>query len=273
MRTQLFAGLMASAAMVEAQPDKSAWHLFSPTPRDQMRELSTDRPDLTESPYTVDAGHWQLEMDLLHWTHDSDAGAHVDAVNVAPLNLKLGLTNITDVQVVFDSWSQEHIHGQQRFTRQGWGDLTLRLKQNLWGNDGGTTALAVMPFVTLPLHASELGRDDAEAGIILPFGINLPHDLSLGLMTEWDWINDDTGGHRHAWFNSITLGFPITKHVGGYLEWATTVCSDNDPWQATVDAGLTFGISDNLQLDLGCNLGVTRSAPDVQPFIGMSYRY
>jgi hypothetical protein len=41
--------------------DKSGYHLFRPTPRELMRELSTDRPDQTESAYTVDAGHVQLE--------------------------------------------------------------------------------------------------------------------------------------------------------------------------------------------------------------------
>ena len=42
-------------------PDKSAYSFFNRTPETQLRELVTDRPDLTESPYTVDAGWWQLE--------------------------------------------------------------------------------------------------------------------------------------------------------------------------------------------------------------------
>jgi hypothetical protein len=32
-------------------------------------------------------------------------------------------------------------------------------------------------------------------------------------------------------------------------------------------------MTDNLQFDIGCNVGVTKSAPDVQPFLGVSYRY
>jgi hypothetical protein len=35
-----------------------------------MREMSTDRPDLTESAYTVDAGHFQVEMDVVRYTYD-----------------------------------------------------------------------------------------------------------------------------------------------------------------------------------------------------------
>ena len=44
-------------------PDKSGYNLFNPTPDEYMREMSPDRPDKTDSPFTVDAGHFQLEMD------------------------------------------------------------------------------------------------------------------------------------------------------------------------------------------------------------------
>ena len=55
-----------------AAPDKSTYNLFNPTPRELMREMSTDRPDQTESPYTVDAGHFQMEMDFVKATFDRD---------------------------------------------------------------------------------------------------------------------------------------------------------------------------------------------------------
>ena len=33
-------------------------------PRDQLRDLTTDRPDTTESPFTIDPGHVQIETTL-----------------------------------------------------------------------------------------------------------------------------------------------------------------------------------------------------------------
>ena len=53
-----------------ASKDKSSYTIFNPVPRDLMRELTPDRPDKTESPYTVDAGHFQLEMDFANFTLD-----------------------------------------------------------------------------------------------------------------------------------------------------------------------------------------------------------
>jgi len=57
-----------SALAGETKVDKSQFHLFHPTPDALMREMATDRPDKTESAYTVDAGHFQVEMDLLSYT-------------------------------------------------------------------------------------------------------------------------------------------------------------------------------------------------------------
>ena len=67
--------LAVSAGAEEAadnQPavDKSAFHLFNPTPTLSLRELTRDGPGKTESPYTVDAGHFQIEMDLVSYTFD-----------------------------------------------------------------------------------------------------------------------------------------------------------------------------------------------------------
>gem|GEM_PF-5119181 len=64
--------LLPVHAQQPAPPDKSAFHLFHPTPTEWMREFSTDRPDQTESPHTVDAGHFQIEVDAVTAEFDRD---------------------------------------------------------------------------------------------------------------------------------------------------------------------------------------------------------
>jgi len=62
-----------------------------------MREMNTDRPDKTESPFTVDTGHFQIEADILSYGYDRYNPAHTDTrvetVAIAPVNLKLGVRN------------------------------------------------------------------------------------------------------------------------------------------------------------------------------------
>jgi hypothetical protein len=263
-------------------PDKTGYNLFKPTPNNLLRELSTDRPDKTESPYTLDAGHFQIEMDLVSYTHDHDsangADARVDAWAIAPVNLKVGLLNDLDLQLVLDTYNHVRTKDQVAGTtmhQSGFGDVTLRLKKNFWGNDGGDTAFAMMPFVKLSTNQDGLGNHATEGGIIFPLGIALPHNWDMCVMTEFDFLQNDNDHNYHAYFiNTVTFSHDIIGKLGGYMEFFSEVSSESGtPWVGTVDLGLTYGFTENIQLDAGINIGVTKSADDLNPFLGLSVRF
>jgi long-subunit fatty acid transport protein len=44
-------------------------------------------------------------------------------------------------------------------------------------------------------------------------------------------------------------------------------------WVGTVDAGLTYRLTGNLQFDAGVNLGVTDAADDINTFLGLAWRF
>ncbi len=262
--------------------DKTRYHLFNPTPRELMRELSTDRPDKTESAYTVDAGHFQIESDLVSYSYDHDTSAgndtEVRAWTVGALNIKAGLLNWMDLQLLIDSYN--HVttedHGSRTELRQsGFGDLAIRLKMNVWGNDEGRTALSVMPFVKLPTNQDNLGNDDVEGGVIIPLAVALPAGWSMGLMTEFDFVRSGDGdGYATDFVNTITFAHDIAGKLGGYVEFFSLVSSERgEKWVGTFDLGITYSFTDDLQLDAGINIGVTDSADDYNPFLGLSWRF
>ncbi|MEI6340037.1 MAG: hypothetical protein WCQ57_15885, partial [Verrucomicrobiota bacterium] len=62
----------------------------------------------------------------------------VFGVNAGNVNLKTGLFNNVDLQLVAENYVHEQVHSDGVTTRKaGFGDMTARLKVNLWGNDGG----------------------------------------------------------------------------------------------------------------------------------------
>lgn len=124
---------------------------------DGLRPLSTDRPDTTESPHTVDCGHFQFEMEVANWDRDGGSNTY----NFAEINVKIGLAANTDLQIVLPAFSHEESGAE------GFGEMELRLKQNLWGNDDGPTALALMPFIKLPTASGDLGNGEVEGGTSL----------------------------------------------------------------------------------------------------------
>jgi hypothetical protein len=270
------------AAPAPTTADKSGFHLFNPTPRESMRELNTDRPDKTESPYTVDAGHFQIEMDVLNYSYDrynpERRDVRAEGVSIAPMNLKAGLWNNLDFQLVLETYRSVRVRDRDAATvekHRGFGDVIPRMKLNLWGNDGGRTAFAVMPYVKLPINQDDLGNNSVEGGVILPLAVELPHGFGLGLMTQFDFIRDESGGGHHAEFvNSITFSRDLVGHLGGYVEFFSAVSEEDDsPWVGTFDVGFTYGLTEDIQLDAGVNVGVTRSADDWNPFLGLSWRF
>jgi len=247
----------------------------------ELREMSTDRPDQTESPHTVDAGHWQIETDLLNYTRDRDRSGGGDVrtsdLSVAALNLKYGLTGRVDLQLMIDPYVSSRVEDRLAGTSDkvsGFGDITTRLKINFWGNYGGPTAFAVMPFVKWPLSVSGVRNGETEGGVIFILGYELPGGWGSAVMTEVDWVSDGAGGRDVEWINSITFAHDLTAKLGGYVELFTV--TGNAPgfkWRGQLDVGLTYDLTDSIQLDVGCNFGVTRSAPDYQPFVGFSRRF
>ena len=243
-----------------------------------MRELNSDRPDETESPFTVDAGHYQLEMDFANYIDSRSDGMTTKAWNVAPFNLRIGLLNQVELNLMFDSFlnvrTDDRAAGTSA-TQSGAGDFTTRLKINLWGNDGGKTAFALLPFVKFPTSTDGLGNNAVEGGVIFPLAVKLPADFDLGLETAASCQRDGGDSNRHADFiNSITLDHAIIGKLIGYLEFFSDISTERHAgWIGTIDTGLEFLVTKNIQLDCGCNFGATPAAPDYNPFAGITIRF
>src|SRR5262249_15614520 len=75
--------------------DKNQYWLFNPTPDKLLREMTTDRPDITESPFTVDAGHLQFETTLVGYTRSAPDRERTvtDEFDFFTTNMRIGITN------------------------------------------------------------------------------------------------------------------------------------------------------------------------------------
>ncbi len=170
-----------SFASAQDTEEKNQSHSSLSTPAKQIRELSTDRPDKTESPFTVDTGHFQIEMDLVSFSydkHNSDRNeVREESFSFANINLKIGLASNADFQLVIPAYNRLRTRDRATGSIQknsGMGDLTARLKINFWGDDVGQTAFGVMPFVKFPTRQDSSGNNAVEGGIIFPLSVQLP---------------------------------------------------------------------------------------------------
>jgi hypothetical protein len=237
-----------------------------------LRELETDRPDATESPVTVDRGHFQLESSFFSFSRDDSAGVRTETWGVAESNIKYGISDQIDLQLVFTPYVKETVTmGGGKTSVEDFSDLTLRLKYNLWGNDDGSTAFGLMPVVKIPTQTS-VSNGRWEGGLIAPFSWRAGDRWGVGAQGQIDRVYDETNGEMDWEFShTVVVGFDLTDRFGLYLEYLG-VAGDR-PYDSFFSGGVTFGLSEMVQLDAGTLIGLNQAAEDVTVFSGISWKF
>jgi hypothetical protein len=262
-----------------AAPDKSGYNLLNPTPDDQMRKFAPDRPTKGFSVRTIDAGHVEVEMDTFNETYSRYLGVITHSIQTLDPNIRIGVTNSTEFEIQFNglqSSRSESESGALVAQGAGFGDVVLRTKMNLFGNDDGPVGLAIIPYIKVPSSAPVISNGAVEGGLIVPLALRLPQDYLVTLMTEVDALKDDLN-HREANFvNLVGVSHPIPGIEGAnaMVELFSSVGADRATSPIyTFDLGMNFRLDKHTFLDVGLNLGLNNAAPKVQIYTGISARF
>ncbi len=260
--------------------DKSVYTLFDPTPDDQMRPFSPDRPGKSHSPLTVDAGHFQFESDAWNYSFDrwSPTATTSRATVIGAPNLKLGLTNRVEFDVETTLYNSDSMRsaasGVQR--ARGAGDLLLGGKVNLFGNDGGDQALGLLGFVKVPTAAPGVGNGTTEFFLNMPFVTALPRKVSLTIEPSFNLVrNLNKPGYQGDPQVILNVSRPVlVPSVTASLGLALDFPADhNVGTRHTLGPALQWLVTPALQLDAGLYVGVSKAAPDYNPYVGIAFRY
>jgi Putative MetA-pathway of phenol degradation len=277
--TGLAVALMVAAADASAG-DKDQYTLFNPTPADKMRDFNTDRPTKSNVPYTVDAGHFQYEGDIFIYSYDNTSTPDTSFTSwvIGNPTFKLGLLNNLDFEVNFSAYN--NIQTMTRSTGVatsvgGFGDTFTRFKWNLFGNEGGGPAFALIPYAKWPTAPQGIGNRFVEGGLIAPLAVPLPGGFTTILMGEMDILKNpfDTGYHVN--FPAlINVNHQIVPNLTGYAEiYANWSTSPDVRDIYTLDFALAWTPKPNFQLDIGINIGLVSAAIPYQIYMGIAQRF
>ena len=127
----------------------------------------------------------------------------------------------------------------------------------------------------IPTNQDGLGNDAYEGGIIFAWAAELPLSWWFILTPELDVAaNVLSPGYHAESAGTAYFWHSILGQLSGYVEFASRVSAEAQvPWIGTVDIGLTYMLTRNVQLDTGVRLGVTAAADDLNPFVGVSIRF
>ncbi|MDO8527481.1 MAG: transporter [Deltaproteobacteria bacterium] len=260
---------------------KSEYHLFKPVPKEEMRDMKLDRPDTIETPCTVDAGHFQVEMSLFSYTYDAqtpEGGTVAHNFSVAPMLLKAGVLNWMDLELGLEPYvrnRQTDISTSTVTSAKGFGNITARLKANFFGNDEGRLAFGTIPFMVAPTNSVGKGGDRYEGGIMFPVEFALSEKWGIAAQTQYNVVeNAAANGHEWEFINIAAVSRSMTDALTVFTEFYSQVSRENGvPWVGRIDVGGTYFLSPNVALDAAMNIGITKAADDLNPFAGISARY
>jgi hypothetical protein len=259
--------------------DSAHFSWRKPVPHNRLRPLRPDRPGTTESPYTVDAGHFQLETDLTRLINEPGSAEDPQqrTWHVAYALVKLGLSRKTDLQVelpLYAAQKQRPQGAEDWDNTRGFGDVAVRIKHNFLGDDqDGPLAASVIGFVRLPTGASGLSNTRPEYGLVLPVNVEVGDTYNLEAQLETDLDYDPEGAQRYVrLMPSVALDRQFGKKLGLLLEGAFPWNSEQHRWHAQLNVAPTFNVTDNFQLDAGTHFALN-GRTQREYFLGLTVRY
>ena len=254
------------------------YNLFTdPAPRDFHRPLAPE-----PHPYTTEPGRVQIEIDPLNFAYDRH---NPDRENIrvraweVPVTFKLGVLHDVDFQVGVQAFAWEREDDLDAGTRtrdRGFGDITLRSKINLWGNDEQMdNAFAVMPFLQLPTARHDLGSRAVQGGVMFPSAWGFAEGWEVEWTPHLAGIRDgDDEGYELEAGSLLVLNRVIVEDLEAFVEFEAIGDTERGSrWAGTVGAGLTYELTPDTILEGGVGFGVTRAADDFTTFITIVQRF
>lgn len=248
----------------------------SSTSEQGQRDYCPARPGLGTPACTIAPGRVSIETGIADWTRDDNADERSDALLIGDTLVRIGLGEALEAQLGWTPFG--HLRTRDKATASvdkadRVGDVLVGLKANLRQPDGSGFSVAVQPFATLPVGRGPLGAGDWGAGVVVPVSFDLSPALNLQFSPEVDAATDEDRHGRHLAYGSVVgVGVTLSDAVGVTIEVAAT--RDDDPEGHTTEAygavSTSWTPSDDLQLDLGTNLGLNHNAADVEVYVGIS---
>lgn len=238
--------------------------------------ICTDRPTKANAVCTVPPGAFQIETSAIGWTLTEVGGIRTELLTIGSSFAKIGLTDRSDLQIGFAPFAGLTTKGAGASDRiSGFGDILVRYKHRVT-REGASVQVAAIPSIKLPTASAGLGNDQVEAGLALPISFALAGAVTMTLGPEVNLLADADGAGRHfALVNLVNLSVAVAPGwtLAGELWTNFNFDPDGTVTQASADAALAYAISDNLQLDIGANAGLSDETPDLEVYAGLSFRF
>jgi hypothetical protein len=132
--------------------------------------------------------------------------------------------------------------------------------------------VAVILATTLPTGSEEFGVSEPQPSAILALAWELSEKTSIGSNVGYPRLGEkgDRFGELSA---SVVLGRVLSDRLGGFVEAYTMARQEGHGDDQFLDAGLTWALSEDGQLDFRAGTGLSTGTPDYFVGAGATWRW
>jgi Putative MetA-pathway of phenol degradation len=217
----------------------------------KAQTIVTDRPDQTESSSTVPKGSFQIETGVL-FGYSKNKGISTRQTLVPSTLFRYGITKGIEIRFVNQFESVKNRTTSKKVN--GVSDLEIGTKIQLLKNEKLNTEIAFLSHLILPTGSKALTNDKFGSINKLSISHTLNENFGVGYNVGYDYFGTGKGNFTY----SLVFGFGLTDNLGFYVEPYGSVIEFNNH-EANFDAGLTYLIKDNFQLDASFGTGINHT--------------
>lgn len=231
--------------------------------------IVTDRPDATESPSTIAPGFIQIETGAFYEKYEENS-VKLDTYTYNTNLLRLGVLDNLEIRV---GWNfvegRSALNGQELDNRlSGFSPLLFGAKIAIAQEQGWFPEIGFLGHLNLPFTASnDYKPETTGADFRFSFAHSISDNSSLSYNLGAQWGDDSS---EIAYVYTLSYGYSITSKLGAYLEVYGDL-PENSKSNHYWDAGLTFLVRNNIQLDATVGKSFTEGQ-DILLSGGVSFR-
>lgn len=236
---------------------------YSPEP------LITDRPDATESPNVMPKGFLQVETGAFFETFE-DKNIKNENFTYNTTLVRFGLLDNLELRLGWDfTEGKTKINGNAtNNVTSGFNPLLLGIKTSIAKEKGVFPEIGLLGHLYLPFTASkDYKPENTGVDFRFAFAHTLNENSSLSYNLGAAWGNDSP---EASFVYTIAYGIGVTEKLGAYAELYGDL-PENNKTNHFWDAGLTYLISNNIQLDATIGTSITKGQ-DLLLSAGVSFR-
>ncbi len=236
----------------------------------QEPPIATDRPGFLFSSLTVGRGVGQVELGLPAVTLLDDTDTR--STSLIGL-LRVGVGDTFELRLGSPFYNEVRFEaGGRSFSDSGHGDLEVGAKWHLLDNEGARPSFALIPSVTVPAGEDGFSAEDPIYQINTASEWTLWDGWGAGFLAGF--LRGEAGGGSYL---QQTYGALLGRTVGPwspYMEAAHVRTGlEGAPDSSFLGGGLKYLVSDDVQIDVNFDRGLTGESPDWLFGLGLAARF